>query len=175
MTGFGPPSPSDDPSDRPTRMANYGELGSQPTGLAEARDYSADRPELQLDGAPTPWYRKRTLLALWALMVAILIALIVYGIVELSRGGGGGPTTTTPSTTPTRSSTTKPSPTTSTAPPSSTPATTPEESPSSPPQGPAPGNNSPAPAAPPTHHHHWPHIPPTISLPHTVITLPRGW
>ena len=61
-------------------MANYGEFGSPSTGLAEAPDQSEDHAELsELDAAPTPWYRKRTLLALWLLMVAILVVLIIYG------------------------------------------------------------------------------------------------
>jgi hypothetical protein len=163
-------------------MANYGAGGPPSTGLAEAPGQPEDHANLsELDSAPTPWYRKRTLLALWALMVAILIVLIIYGLVELSRGGGGGgPSTTTQSKTPTRSSTAKPSTTTTTTPPSTTPATTPEEeAPPGTPDEEPPGDNGPAPAAPPTHHHHWPHnlphIPSTITLPHTVITLPPGW
>ena len=39
------------------------------------------------ESAPDPWYRNRVLLALWALLVAILIVLIIYGLVQLSRGG----------------------------------------------------------------------------------------
>ncbi len=97
-------------------MADYGAGGSQqvpenePDTTAEGADSAAP------DGAPTPWYRNRVLLALWALMVALLLTLVIYGIVELSRGGGetSGPATTTSSTTPTRSSTTSPTTTPST-------------------------------------------------------------
>jgi hypothetical protein len=39
---------------------------------------------------------------------------------------------------------------------------------------PPPANNSPAPAEPPQHHHHH-HIPSTVTLPHTVVTLPHGF
>jgi cytoskeletal protein RodZ len=113
------------------------------------------------DGAPEPWYRNRVLLALWALMVALLLTLVIYGIVELSRGGGetGGPATTTSSTTPTRSSTTSPTTTPSTPTPSSTTESPPPETPEqTPEEAPPPANNSPSPA-PPTRHHHHLHLP----------------
>lgn len=136
-------------------------------------DYGVDGPQvLAPDAAPNPWYRSRALLALWVLMVALLVTLIVYGIVELSRGGGTSvPAPHTSTTTPTRSSTTSPSTTTtatSEVPPPATPEQTPEEAP------PPPANNSPAPAEPPQHHHHL-HVPSTITLPHTVITVPHGF
>ena len=171
MTG-GLHDPPDDPSNRPTRMANYGADGPRPPGSDDHPDY-VESPEPE--SPPAPWYRNRSLLAVWATMVAILIVLIIYGLIQLSRGGGGGPSTTTPETTPTRSS----SPTPSTTPPSTT--TTPPPSPSSSEeQGPPAGNapppaQPPPPAAPPEHHHHMPHIPSTITLPHTVITLPHGF
>jgi hypothetical protein len=172
MTGFGSHGPpDDDPSTRPTRMANYGGVDPQPPGYYDHPDYSEPA---EPESPPAPWYRKRWLLAVWATMVAILVVLIIYGLIQISHGGGGGTFTTTPSTTPTQSSTTTPSTTT----PSTT--TTPPP-PSSSEQGPPPGGNSappaqaPPPAEPPEHHHHLPHIPPTISLPHTVITLPHGF
>ena len=171
MTG-GLHDPPDDPSNRPTRMANYGADGPRPRGSDDHPDY-VESPEPE--SPPAPWYRNRSLLAVWATMVAILIVLIIYGLIQLSRGGGGGPSTTTPETTPTRSS----SPTPSTTPPSTT--TTPPPSPSSSEeQGPPVGNapppaQAPPPAAPPEHHHHVPHIPSTITLLHTVITLPHGF
>jgi hypothetical protein len=151
-------------------MAQYGAGGSQqgfehePDQAAEGADSAAS------DSAPEAWYRNRVLLAVWALMVALLVTLLIYGIVELSRGGGEtrGPATTTSSTTPTRSSTTSPTTTTETPPPPETPEQTPEEPP-------PPANGSPAPAEPPQHHHHLPHVPSTVTLPHTVITLPHGF
>jgi hypothetical protein len=155
--------PLDDPSDRPTRMTEVVADGSQV--LEQEQDAVAD-------GAPQPWYRNRVLLALWALMVALLLTLISYGIVELSRGGGEttGPATTTSTTMPTRSSTTSPN----TSPSTTTEDTPPPESPEQmPEEAPPPANNSPAPAEPPHHHHH--HIPSTIQLPHTVITVPHGF
>jgi hypothetical protein len=150
-------------------MTNYGEGGPLP-GFDGYPDY-ADSAEPE--SAPAPWYTKRSLLAVWATMVAILVVLIIYGLIQLSHGGGGGPSTTTPSTTPTptRSSTTTPS--TTTTPPST--ATNPPPPETTPEENQPPEENSPAPAEPPPHHHHLPHIPSTITLPHTVITLPPGF
>ena len=165
MTGL-----PDDPSERPTLMADYGAVGSPPP---DVDDEPNDADSAESDSAPDPWYRNRVLLALWVAMVALLVVLIIYGLVELSRGGeGGGPSTTTPSTT-TRSSTT--SPTTTTTTPSST-TTAPETPEQTPEEAPPPASGySPAPAEPPRHHHHLPHIPSTITLPHTVVTLPHGF
>jgi cytoskeletal protein RodZ len=158
-------------------MTDYGADGSQQVLEHEPDPAAEDADSTAPDGAPEPWYRNRILLALWALMVALLLTLVIYGIVELSRGGGetSGPaksTSSTSSTAPARSSTTSPtttpSTTTETPPPPETPEQTPEEVP------PPPANNSPAPAEPPQHHHHH-HIPSTITLPHTVVTLPHGF
>src|SRR5712675_860806 len=102
---------ADDPSERPTRMAQYDADGSLQQVLDDGPDWADESAEP--DSAPDPWYRNRVLLALWALAVALVLTLIIYGLVELSRGGeGGGPDTTTPSTTQTRSSTTSPTTTT---------------------------------------------------------------
>jgi hypothetical protein len=145
-------------------MAEYGVDGSLQQVLDDEPDRADDSAEP--DSAPDPWYRNRVLLALWALALALLLTLIIYGLVELSRGGeGGGPAATTPSTTHTRSSTTSPTTTTTTTPSSSsetpppeTPEQTPEEAP------PPPNTYSPAPSEPPRHHHH-------LHLPH----LPQGF
>jgi hypothetical protein len=139
-------------------MANYGAV--DPLVDVDELDNAADSAEPDL--APDPWYRNRVLLAVWALALALLLALIIYGLVELSRGGGGGaPATTTPSTSHTRSSTT--SPTTTTSPPSSSsgetpPPQTPEQTPE---EAPPQNSYSPAPTEPPRHHHHFhlPHLP----------------
>ena len=142
-------------------MANYGAVDSLVHD--DEPDNAADSTEP--DFAPDPWYRNRVLLALWALAVALVLTLIIYGLVELSRGGeGGGPATTTPSTTQTQSSTTSSTTTTTTTPsssseapppPTETPEQTPEEAP------PPPNTYSPAPSEPPRHHHHFhlPHLP----------------
>ncbi len=114
--------------------------------FASAEGYDQEKPEAE----PKPWYRNPVTLTGWALLVMILIALIVYGIIELisDRQGTGNPSTTTPSTT------------TSTV----APATTPRVQP--PPQ---------QPTHPPTHR--FPHLPPlpsVITIPGvpTTITLP---
>jgi cytoskeletal protein RodZ len=146
-------------------------------GAGESRLEPAEQESPEPESPPDPWYRNRLLLAVWATMVAVLIVLIIYGLIQLSRGTAGGPSTTTPSTTPTGSST----PTTSTTTPPSTtttpppPSSTPEEQGPPADNGPPPAQ-SPAPEEPPHRHHlHLPHIPPTITLPHTVVTLPPGF
>jgi cytoskeletal protein RodZ len=126
-------------------MAEYGSEGSQQVLEREVAGVAEDADSADPDEAPKPWYRNRVLLSLWALMVALLLTLVIYGIVELSRGGGeaSSPATTTSSTTstPIRSSTTSPTTTPSTptettppastteAPPPETPEQTPEEAP----------------------------------------------
>ena len=80
MTGYGPP---DDPSEAPTGQFDYGDYGQQ-------------HPE----PGSTPWHRKPAVLIGLAVLAAILIALVIYGIVELTKGGG--------STSPSTSSTTPP-------------------------------------------------------------------
>jgi hypothetical protein len=144
-------------------MAEYGVDGSLQQVLDDEPDRADDSAEP--DSAPDPWYRNRVLLALWALALALLLTLIIYGLVELSRDGeGGGPVTTTPSTSHTQSSTTSSTTTTPSSsseappPPPETPEQTPEEAP------PPPNTNSPAPSEPPRHHHH-------LHLPH----LPQGF
>jgi cytoskeletal protein RodZ len=151
-------------------MAEYDVNGAPKQVLEGDPETTADSAEP--DSAPRPWYRSRVLLALWILMVALLLTLIIYGMVELTRGGGTSPnqaphsstTSSQSSTTSSTATTTTPSDT-SEAPPPGTPQQTPEEEP-------PPANNSPAPAEPPQHHHH-PHLPSTIPLPHTTITLPH--
>jgi len=153
-------------------MANYGVVDPMPGADGYPDSGEPGEPELP----PAPWYRNRSLLAVWATMVAILVVLIIYGLIQISHGGGGGTSTTTPSTTPTRSST----PTTSTTTPPPTTTTPPSPS-STPEQQEPPDDNGPPPAEappqgePPRHHHHLPHIPSTITLPHTVLTLPPGF
>lgn len=119
------------------------------------RDFSIDGVENS-----SPWYLKRWVLALWGLMVAILIATIIYGLAILARGNGGGapaPTTTHPSTT-VSSHTTTTSPTPSTSP--STPSTETTIEPTSEPTS--------TPGMPQHPHHHWwrSNLPPLPPIPH---------
>jgi cytoskeletal protein RodZ len=111
---------------------------------------------------PTAWYRRPVVLIGWGLMVLILIALIVYGIIELigDQGTGSTPsTTTTPSHTTTTTTTTP-----STTPPSSATTTTTAAPPTS--SAVQPPAHEPTQQQ-PTHRHHWPSW-----LPTTVPALP---
>jgi outer membrane biosynthesis protein TonB len=148
-------------------MAEYDADGWQQVLEHEPDRTAEDADSAAPDGAPAPWYRNRVLLALWALMVALLLTLVIYGIVELSRGGGetGGPAPATTSTTQPRSSTTtttpstpSTTPTSPTPPPSTTEAPPPETPEQTPEEAPPPANNSPSPAPSPRHHHHL-HLP----------------
>src|SRR5271169_828840 len=104
-------------------MADYGAVDS----LVDVDELDNAADSAEPDFTPDPWYRNRVLLALWALAVALVLTLIIYGLVELSRGGaGGGPATTTPSTSHMRSSTTSTTTTTTTTPSSSSEAPPPE-------------------------------------------------
>ena len=97
----------DDPSDAPTGLYDYGAAGSLPPKVDNEPNDAADSASGEPDSAPDPWYKNRLLLGLWATAVVLLIVLIVYGVVEISRGAGGGSTSTTTSTTSTGSSTKK--------------------------------------------------------------------
>src|ERR1700753_117620 len=138
-------------------MANYGAVDS----LVDVDELDNAADSADPDFAPDPWYRNRVLLALWALALALLLTLIIYGLVELSRGGvGGGPAPTTPPTTPTPAAT--PTPTTTTPPSSSSedPPPPPETPDQSPQEAPPQNTYSPTPTETPHHHHHFhlPHI-----------------
>ena len=88
MTGYGPP---DDPSEAPTSKYNYSDNGHQ-----------------QTEPGSTPWYRKRAALIGLAALVAILLALVIYEIIDLTHTGGSTSPSTS-STTPTTVTTTPPS------------------------------------------------------------------
>lgn len=83
------------------------------------------------DTEPTAWYRRPVVLILWGLSVLILIALIVYGIIELVEDQGTGSTPKTTTTTPHTTITT--TTTTTTSPPPTTTTTTTEPSTTEPP------------------------------------------
>lgn len=167
MARYGPP---EDVNSAQTQHAPFGggdypaphpppdELSQVPTDQFEPYD-----PETEFK----PWYRKPVPLIGWSLVVAILIALIIYGIVQLigeNQGTVRTPhTTTAPATSTTAPiTTTTPTPaitTTTTVPPATTapPATNPPVQP--------PRQTT---QAPPPHH---PHLPPLPPLP-PVITIP---
>jgi hypothetical protein len=140
VTGYGPP---DDPSEAPTGQYNYSDYG----------DDGQQHPE----PGPTPWHRKPAVLVGLGVVAAILIALVIFGIVELTRGGSGSTSPATSSTTPAVVTTT---------PPTTTPA--PSSETTTEPVGPAPTSTlttaptttAPATTAPTStsiddgHHHH---------------------
>jgi cytoskeletal protein RodZ len=110
VTGYGPP---DDPSEAPTGQYNYNDYGQQ-----------------QPEPGSTPWYRTRAALIGLSALVVILLALVIYEIIDLTHSGGS-PAPSTSSTTPSSSSATTtesvaPAPTTTqTEAPTTTPETTP--------------------------------------------------
>jgi cytoskeletal protein RodZ len=154
-----PNGPPDDFNNQPTRHANI-------DGRPETTP-PAEEPEPSLDAfgeetEPTEWYRRPVVLIGWAVLVLILIALIVYGILQLTQEQGTSnppststTTTTPPTTTTTTTTTTTSEPTTTTT---TTPTTTSE---AAPPQQPT------HPQQQPTHRHHWPTWLPS--------QLPPGW
>ncbi len=179
-----PNGPPDDFHNQRTQFANYGGPGGPPAPgesppPAEAPPDQPEAPEaldpFDQEPEPTPWYRKPLGVIAWVIAVAILLALIVYGLMELIQGGQGTGHTpgTTSSTTPTTATTTE----------SSAPPTTTESSP------PPPTSSAVAPPVQqptqqptrqptqqqPTHRHHLPSLPSVITIPNgPVVTLPPG-
>lgn len=174
--------PGDDFHNQPTQHGGFGVGGAHPPGEAPPPPAPAETPPdrfeqpppdyLDEETEPTPWYRRPAMLIAWVVFVLILIALIVYGIVELIGGNQGTTPTPGPSSTPSTTTTTTTTPTTATtAPPSSSAVEPPAQQPAQqqPPQQ-QPGTQQ------PTHHHHLPTLPPVISIPGvpTVLTVPPG-
>ncbi|BDB40204.1 MULTISPECIES: oligopeptide transporter substrate-binding protein [Mycobacterium] len=119
---------------------------------------------------PTPGWRKPLALVGWGVLIAVLIGLIIYGIVLLSRGrpSPASVTSTTTTTAPASTTTTQPTTTTTTTS-TTTPATeTTSPTTTSGSQTTTPAN-SPAPGL-------IPRLPSQIKLPSipTVINLPPG-
>jgi hypothetical protein len=110
VTGYGPP---DDPSEAPTGQYNYSDYGQQ-----------------QPEPGSTPWYRTRAALIGLSALVVILLALVIYEIVDLTHSGGSTAPSTS-STTPSAVTTTPPSPSsaTTTEPVAPAPTTTLTEAP----------------------------------------------
>jgi hypothetical protein len=91
VTGYGPP---DDPSEAPTGQYNYSDYGQPEPGS-------------------TPWYRKRAPVIGLSALVAILLALVIYEIIDLTHSGGSTAPSTA-STTPAPVTTTPPAPSSAT-------------------------------------------------------------
>lgn len=180
MASNGPP---DDFHNQRTQFANYGGPGGPPRpgespppadlppDQAEAPEAVEEPDPFDQEREPTPWYRKPLGVIAWVIAVAILLALIVYGLMELIQGGQG--TSHTPSTT---SSTTPATTTMTTTPTTTTPSETPPSSASEPPaQQPTQQPTHQPTQQQPTHRHHMPQLPSVITIPDgPVVTLPRG-
>ncbi|OBG20974.1 hypothetical protein [Mycobacterium sp. 852002-51057_SCH5723018] len=156
----GPPPNAPPPAEPPTEEA-------WPPGAPDPFDEETE---------PTPWYRRPVGIIAWVVAVLVLIALIVYGLMELIGGDQGtGHTPSTSTTAPSTTSTTTPPATTSTG-----PSTTTEPPPSSASEPPAQQPTQQPTRQPtqqqPTHRHHMPPLPSVITIPEvpTVITLPPG-
>ncbi len=171
---FGPANPGrvpeHPPGNAPTQYASY-QAFDEPTD-PQGTDFAA--------ASDTPWFRRRSVLIAWFGLIAVMLALVVWGIIQLtSRGPGGGttPATSSSSTTSSTSSTTTSSSTSSS---SSAPSTT---APTAAPPRQAPPQQPPAQQAPPASEpprRRLPHLPSVITIPPipkvpelpTVITLP---
>lgn len=158
-----PNGPPDDVNNQPTWHANAaGQPGTPPP---TDRPEPAEPPDsFGEETEPTAWYRRPAGLIIWGLSVLILIALIVYGILQLAQAPGTGNTPSRTSTTTTTATTTTTTPTTTattTAP--STTTTTSTEAVIPPSEQPTrqPTQQQ------PTHRHHWPSW-----LPSSLPSLP---
>jgi hypothetical protein len=172
--------PPDDFHNQRTQYANYGAQGGPPAPGEPPAEPPPDQPEqpealdpFEQEPEPTPWYRKPVGIIAWILAVLILLALIVYGLMELIQGGQGtspSPSTTASTTPTTTTSTTMPPTTTesSAPPPSSSAAEPPAQQPTQQPTR-QPTQQQ------PTHRHHMPQLPSVITIPDgPVVTLPPG-
>ncbi|CAJ1493357.1 hypothetical protein MU0083_000277 [[Mycobacterium] kokjensenii] len=184
---FGPPGPSPRPGDTvyqpagdQTRYAPFNAFDTPPQ--ADNANFAAP--------VPTPWYRRRSVLAAWFGLIAVMLALVIWGIIQLtsrgpSSGGTGSQTSSSSSSTTTSSSTTSSttsttsSSTTSTS--SSAPSTTAPPAAPPPRQQQPPAQQAPVPSEEPRHRHpRLPSLPSVITIPPipkvpeipTVITLP---
>ncbi|ORV67684.1 hypothetical protein AWC09_16000 [Mycolicibacter hiberniae] len=175
---MGPPRPgphSADPSHH---------TGSAPTQYAAAYNPFEEQPAAPTTdfAAPTalPWFRRRSVLIAWFGLIAVMLGLVIWGIVQLTSRGPGG--TTTPQTTSSSSTTSSATSTTgsATTTPSSAPTAPPAPPRQAPPQQP-PAQQAPPPEEPPNRYRpRLPALPSVITIPPvpklpdlpTVITLP---
>jgi hypothetical protein len=173
-----PNGPPDDFHNQQTQFASHGGLGGHPPSGEPAPPDQPESPEAEWldpfdqEREPTPWYRKPAGIIAWIVAVLILIALIVYGLMELIQGGSS--TSPTPSTT---SGTTSTTPTTTSMTPTTTPSSeTPTSSAAEPPaQQPTQQPTRQPTQQQPTHRHHLPQLPSVITIPDgPVVTLPPG-
>ncbi len=218
MARFGSSDNSGQTGDDPTRSTQYSGSGSQypgpnPAPFGPPDDYqpgnaptqyadyasmvppSAPNPAMPENMTfnpppPTPWFRKTPVLVAWGLLIVAMIAVVIWGIIQLvGRGSGDDGTSGSSSETTTSSSATTTSSSASSTTSSSETSTTASSTESSsapqsePPRPQQPPQQAPTPNAPdtePSHKHHLPPLPSTITIPPvphvpelpTVITLP---
>lgn len=184
-----PNGPPDDFHNQRTQFANYGGPGGPPKpgespppadippdqpDAPEASEAPGELDPFDQEPEPTPWYRKPLGVIAWVIAVAILLALIVYGLMELIQGGQGTKPTpsTTSSTSPTSATTTPVTTTPTTTPSSETPTSSAVEPPA---QQPTQQPTRQPTQQQPTHRHHLPQLPSVITIPNgPVVTLPPG-
>lgn len=171
--------PRDDFHNQPTQHGDFGVSEQPPTGEIppagpppEGFEQSSDVDPFDQEAEPTPWYRKPKMLIAWLVSVVILIALIVFGIIELIHGQQTVPhvpKTTTPTSTTTTTTTTPTTTTTTTSSPSTSAEQPPVQQPTQ--QQPTGGQTQQ-----PTHHHHVPQLPSVITIPGVPnpVTVPPG-
>jgi len=163
---FGPAGPRQNPGDPGYHPGNaptqynpaYNPFEQQPASEADTAGFAA--------ATPTPWFRRRSVLTAWFGLIAVMLGLVIWGIVQLtSRGPGGGSTAPETSSSSTTSTTTSSSTTTTTTTESSSSTSAPAAPPRQAPPQQAPPQQPPAPG---DSHHRRPHLPPLPS----VITIP---
>ncbi|OBH50071.1 hypothetical protein A5686_14555 [Mycobacterium sp. E2479] len=176
--------PRDDFHNQPTQHGDFGAAEQPPTGQIPSSGRPPNPPEgfeqpgdvdpFDQEAEPTPWYRRPGMLVAWLVSVVILIALIVFGIIQLMHGQQSvnhNPKTTTSTTTTTTSTT--PTTTTPTTAPSSA-----EEPPAQQPTQQQPPQQQPTggQTQQPSHHHHLPQLPSVITVPGVPnpVTVPPG-
>ena len=172
--------PRDDFHNQPTQHGEFGAPEQPPTGQVpssgpppnppEGFEQPGDVDQFDQETEPTPWYRRPAMLIAWLISVVILIALIVFGVIELIHGQqtvNHSPKTTTSTTSPT--TTTNPTTTTTTT---SSPSSEEPPAQQQPPQQQPTGGQTQQ----PSHHHHLPQLPPVITVPGVPnpVTVPPG-
>ncbi len=179
-----PPGPAPAPFGPANQARNTGDTGYHPGNApTQYAPYSAFEEPTDPQGtdfaalSDIPWFRRRSVLIAWFGLIAAMLAVVIWGIIQLTSRGPGGDTTpaTSPSSTTSSTSSATTATSSSTAPSSTTSTAAPPRQ--APPQQP-PAQQAPPASEPP--HHHLPHLPSVITIPPipkvpelpTVITLP---
>lgn len=162
-------APADYGVDEPTVYIHYGD-----------DVYGPAQPE---PDDPIPGWRKPIALTGWGILIAVLIALIVWGIIQLAHGAPPQEPMTRTTPVPTTTTTTRPSNSASeapSAPQTSEPATTTTDAPTASSEESLPTTTPTTPTTPSGDAYPLPQLPSVITLPPlpglpTEITLPPGF